>query len=335
MPTPFAALALAVLCQDPASAPADPVVARVGTFEIRQSDLLAEMNRLIPLTFYHGRVPRKKMDAFRDRALERLIEKALIYLDAKAKGLAASEEEIRRTFEESLQKAGPAYRSLSAGEKAKLLEKYRPLVERRVLRDKNEALFEKLVPPLKEEAVRAEYESRKSSLLAPKEAHFRHILVKVRPEAGRSEIEAKRALIEKARAEILAGRPFGEVAKKVSEDIYAARGGDMGWVREGSFRGGAVNEAAFSLKPGELSKIVTSIYGFHLVQCVAVKPRRVLSYEEAAPQLRRELAQKIRADARARWLADLRRRFPVERFAVGAFAPRPASRPATRPTGRR
>ncbi|GEM_PF-1922001 len=314
----------------------NPVLAEVGSVKIRQSDVLAEINRLIPLNFYHGKVPVEKMESFRDKALQSLIERALIHQDALASGLRAGEEEIRATFEASLKKAGPKYSELPSEEKAKLLETYRPLVERRVLIDKNEARFEASLPKVKEEAVRATYEARKSKLLAPREGHFLHILLKVDPGASEAEIAKAKEKMLKARKEILGGRPFAEVAKEISQDIYASRGGDMGWVKEGSFLGGPVGEAAFKLEAGELSELVSSIYGFHLVQCLAWKPRKTMSFEEARKSIEIELEEAIRRSARERWLATLRERFPVKIHRVGILAESPkeetaSSKPASRP----
>lgn len=309
-------------------------VAVVGGVRISERNLIDEVDRLIPLTYFHSRVPESKMHEFEIRALEALIERALIYQDAVARGLTASREEIEKEFSRALEKAGPQFKRIQDDQRKKLLESYRPLVIRRILLDKNEARFSQSVPAVTREQVRSRYEARRSELQAPLEAHLSHILVKVDPAASEAQDREKRRQIDDARKAILGGRPFAEVAKELSEDIYARRGGDMGVVKQGSFLSGPVDKVAFSLGEGELSQVVSSIYGFHLLRCHAKKPRRLLSLEEAGPRIRAELVREARRAARKRWLEPLRRRYEIRILRAdlagkkGGRAPRqPASRP--------
>lgn len=103
--------------------------------------------------------------------------------------------------------------------------------------------------------------------------HTRHILVRY---AGAKNAEAKikrsKADAQKLATEIhgeasKAGADFEALAKKRSEDSSAGRGGDLGSVGRGMFAP-AYEAAAFALKPGELSAVVESDFGFHVIQRV-------------------------------------------------------------------
>lgn len=103
--------------------------------------------------------------------------------------------------------------------------------------------------------------------------HTRHILVRYKgaknaePKIKRSKEDAQK-LAEKLHAEATkAGADFEALAKKKSEDSSAERGGDLGSVGRGMFAP-AYEAAAFALGPGEISAVVESDFGFHVIQRV-------------------------------------------------------------------
>lgn len=103
--------------------------------------------------------------------------------------------------------------------------------------------------------------------------HTRHILVRYKgaknaePKIKRSKADAQK-LAEKLRAEATAsGADFAALAKKKSEDSSAERGGDLGEVGRGLFAP-AYEAAAFALQPGEVSAVVETDFGFHVIQRV-------------------------------------------------------------------
>jgi len=103
--------------------------------------------------------------------------------------------------------------------------------------------------------------------------HTRHILLRYAgakradDDVKRSRDEAK-AEAEAVRAMIAGGQDFAEVAKDKGEDGTAERGGDLGPIGRGMFAY-AYEEAAWSLKPGELSPVVETDFGFHVIERLA------------------------------------------------------------------
>ncbi len=80
--------------------------------------------------------------------------------------------------------------------------------------------------------------------------------------------EVKRTAIERmteARARLDAGEAFADIAREYSDDASAATGGDLGWFGRGAMVP-EFEEAAFALEPGEVSGIVPSRFGFHIIQ---------------------------------------------------------------------
>lgn len=142
---------------------------------------------------------------------------------------------------------------------------------------------------------------------ALKQTHARHILIKVNELVGENEARHK-LLTLKERLDN--GADFAELARLHSQDLSAAKGGDLGWLYEGD----TVPEferAMNALKPNEISAPVRSPFGWHLIQ---VLERRT---EDASPERKRLLArQALRErkldEAYEDWLRQLRDRSHVE-----------------------
>ncbi len=118
-------------------------------------------------------------------------------------------------------------------------------------------ILDKIIPP---EAVREHYEKMQEEIWA------RHILLKSFQDMSESDLEMLRARTEKIYAELLAGADFDSMAKAVSEDVTTAqRGGDLGYFTWGKMVD-EFQEAAFAMEVGEMSAIIKSSYGFHIIK---------------------------------------------------------------------
>lgn len=307
--------------QDPGRPPAetptaDPVIATVRDREIRLSELIEEVDRLIPLNFYHRRVPPDRLAEFQRDAFDRLLVKHLIHMDALESGITASDEEVRAEFESALREAGGAYATLEAGPKEQLFQEVRAALVRRTLIRKNEDQLAAGVPRLEAKQVRSIYDERiaadESAFMAPKEARFLHVFVAVDPSRIAQDEDVKKAKIEAALAEIRQGQPFASIARIYSEDEYAAAGGDIGFQQAGSFRMKSLNEHAFEMNVGETSEVIRSLHGFHLLHCAEIKPPTRHPFEVMRPEIESWLRSEHLSLARGRWLAALRAKYPVQ-----------------------
>jgi foldase protein PrsA len=107
--------------------------------------------------------------------------------------------------------------------------------------------------------------------------HARHILIRATPsnptvstppseaDTSKADQDAK-AKAEKCIAEIKAGKSFEEATKEYSDDTMTKdKGGDLGWFRSGEMFP-EVSDAAFSMKPGDISAPIKSYFGYHIVK---------------------------------------------------------------------
>ncbi|MDP6343132.1 MAG: peptidylprolyl isomerase [Alphaproteobacteria bacterium] len=131
-----------------------------------------------------------------------------------------------------------------------------------------------------EERLRARYEAEKGGAGGPEEVHARHILLESKEDA------------EHALAELGKGVDFAALAKKLSKGPSGAQGGDLGFFAKGDMVP-EFAQAAFALKPGEVSAPVKTQFGWHIIKLVARRQAKGPSFAERAPALRQEIAREV------------------------------------------
>ena len=159
---------------------------------------------------------------------------------------------------------------------------------------------------LTEQELRAAYSGSLDNFRIPEKMHARHILLSMqdKPDAEKKTLLAKAEdLVKQAKG----GADFAELAKKNSTDSNASEGGDLGTFAHGQMVP-EFESAAFALKPNEISGVVTTQFGYHIIQALEKEPARVEPFEKVRPDLERELrgqrvvevvqdtADKMRAD---------------------------------------
>ncbi len=136
-----------------------------------------------------------------------------------------------------------------------------------------------------EEEIRTLYESRKENYQQPEQRHARHILFKT----SEGDTAAVRAEQKKKAEEVLQlarkeGSDFSELAKEYSEGPTKERGGDLGFFAQGRMVP-AFDQAVFSLQPGEISDVVETQFGYHIIKLEEIRPATVRTFEEVRDNL--------------------------------------------------
>ena len=128
------------------------------------------------------------------------------------------------------------------------------------------------------------YENQRARLTRPEQRRARHILVRLAQNADAATQKASREKIEAAQDRIKAGENFADVAMQVSEDVTAADGGDLGFFTRGSMVP-AFESVVFAMQKNEVSDVVETAFGLHLIQLDEIQPEVAKSLEEVRSQL--------------------------------------------------
>ncbi len=147
-----------------------------------------------------------------------------------------------------------------------------------------------------EEQLRQRYEVQKLNFRTAEERKARHILISAASSASEQEVSEAKAKSESLLQRINSGEDFAELAKAESQDPGSAKnGGDLGFFGLGVMDK-AFEEATFALQKGEVSGVVRSAFGFHIIKLEDVKGGETKPYEEVAAELKREMQHDLAAE---------------------------------------
>ena len=280
--------ALLVLFARPAATQTlDRVAAVVADQAILESEVLAQVQFLAINNRVDARDP-----AVRTRVLQSMVDEKLIVAQAIDDSVTVSEDEVTQAMDRAIQQ-----RVQQAGSEARLEELYGMSISR-IKREyrgqfRNSLLSERLSQQrlgslgITRREVEAFYATYKDSLgRVPEEIELAHIY-RV-PAASPGSKQAARTLLLSLLDSIRTGTPFEELAERWSQDPGSAtRGGDLGLVRRGLFVK-EFEEAVFSLNEKQISPVVETKFGLHIIQLVerrgdAVRARHILRRIDRLP----------------------------------------------------
>ena len=143
---------------------------------------------------------------------------------------------------------------------------------------------------LPEQDVKTYYEQNLERLAGQEQRRASHILINAPKDAAAAERDKARAKAQELLAQIRkAPKSFADVARKQSQDPgSASKGGDLDFFARGAMVK-PFEEAVFGMKEGEISDVIESEFGFHIIQLTAIKSPKAPSFEAMRPQLEADL----------------------------------------------
>lgn len=146
-----------------------------------------------------------------------------------------------------------------------------------------------------DDQLRRIYNQDKDSFRVPERVHVRHILLKTMDKPA-DEVPKIQARAEDLLKQLKGSADFAELARKYSEDPGSAtKGGDLGWITRGQTVAN-FEKAAFSLKPKEISNVIKTEYGFHIIQVLEKDTPRVKPFEEVKDTIASEQKRQMVVD---------------------------------------
>lgn len=251
--------------------------------------------------------PAEKM-GLRSAALNRLVDKKLVEQKIRELDIRVSEEELRASIEDvkkqnnltqdALEQALAAQGLTFTQYKAQLKEQ----LER--MRLMSQEVRSKI--QVGEREMREYYDSHRDSYGGAETFHARHIFFKLDPKAKPEDAAATEKLANEALAKARAGEDFAALAKKYSQDPAAAKdGGDLGSFKKSDMLP-EIGDTVAAMKPGDVSSIVRSPAGLHIIKLEQKSREAGRSFEEVKDSIEEQLYKKKSDERFNQWVKDLR-----------------------------
>lgn len=250
-----------------------------------------------------------KKVAFYRRVWERVVERELLDREAKRLGLEPKEEEVQKVLEDLKKKYGLGDEELSLELRR---QGFDPRTYPRYLKTQLEKarIIDLIIRPKvspSEGDLQAYYEAHKENYAVPSEVRLSQIFIS---SADKTEREAREKL-ERVLEELERGTPFEEVAKAYSEDPSAPEGGDLGYV-EMSALDPAIREEIEGMQIGEVSPVVRSSKGFHILLFTDKKGGQPLPFEAVRERVMEDYFREEIEKEYRRWLEERKVKYGVK-----------------------
>jgi len=286
---------------------------------------------------------RTRLEQLREGIVSEMIDRTLIAEEAERRGLSIPPDKLQAALERTIQQFGGEQKyDAYLAEHHLTRDEYAQVIKSEIYGELMRDELSKGIAVADEE-IKKYYEAHKSEpqFQQAERVTASHILINARPNlisqqlqreknlsgealatAAREELEKRRKTAEDLRRRAAAGADFAQLARQHSEDPSSREeGGSLGtFARNTHTR--AFDDAAFALKPGMVSAVVQTEYGFHIIKVTAKEAARAQTLSEATPEIRRLLMTERQAAKLTEALKEMRRKARVsikEPFRFGAL----------------
>lgn len=267
------------------------VVARVNDVELTAMDLDDAMAEILPYASFHGRLSPEKKAQYIPAAMDRIVERELLYQEARRQGMKVEKARITEAKEALISRMGGKSEFKRILKERGITEKqYEKNLERTFLAEdvkKSETVDKVVTTP---EEVKAYYEKNKADFVRPEARRIRHILISVDPGSSDEDRARKRAVAEDVVRKARSGEDFAQLAWDFSDDPYRVKGGDFGLIHSGRLDP-ELDKVVFSLVPGNISDPTETIYGYHVIKVEEVKGKEQLNLEDVAQKIEKMIRE--------------------------------------------
>jgi peptidyl-prolyl cis-trans isomerase C len=286
------------------------VVARVNGEEVKKADFERMIHTLEQRA--GQQIPAERRDEILRGALDQLVVYTLLSQESRNRGIKVEETEI----DQKVQQLRAKFPNQEAFAKA--------LTDRGMTMDglKHDARVDISVTKLMEAEVATEpapsdedaktfYEKNPDRFKQGEKVRASHILIKVDQKAPPAAKQQARTKIDAVLKQAKAGGDFAKLAQEHSQDGSAAQGGDLNYfTREQMVPEFA--KVAFELKPGEISDVVETQFGYHIIKVVDHQQARTMPYEQVGPQIKQYLGNQKKQQHAETFIDGLKKKSKIE-----------------------
>jgi parvulin-like peptidyl-prolyl isomerase len=245
--------------------------------------------------------------------LNRMIDDLLIEQESRKSGIAVRDEEVTDAIM-SMQKQ----RKISPDEFRKALERekitpedYRKDIRDQIMRMKLIRRDIKSRVAVTDEEIGEYYRSHREDYEGKESVRIKQILLVLPKEEAPVVKEKLRSDAEAIQKRLMNGEPFEPLSAKYSQGPEAASGGDIGYIEKGVIIP-EVEDAAFSLPLNQISGVIESPIGFHIIQVVDRRGAGLKAMESVRDEIREKIDRKKMEKMYEEWMEELRKRSHIE-----------------------
>lgn len=282
----------------------EAVVATVNDTKYTKTDVekkVTEMTRQ-----FQGQIPPGMEAEVARQALQNLVDQQLLLEAASAEGKSASEAEIQQQYDTFAAQAPTPEQFQSALTSMGFTdETFRAEISKNLTIEK--LLDEKLATAraVTPEDIEAYYQDNPDQFKVPEQVQASHILIKVEADDTPEVKAEKRQRLEALKKEIDGGADFAELAGANSDCPSKTRGGDLGlFTRERMVKPFA--DAAFAMEVGQVSDVVETQFGYHLIKLTDRKAEGSRPLDEVRQQVENQLDRQYKEAAFNTYMESLR-----------------------------
>jgi len=240
--------------------------------------------------------------------LEIMVEERLQVQEAKKLGIDVDENRVLQAIDDlkTNNRITDEDFKLMLKQEDRTLEQYKSYIRDQILMSQVVRFQMGNKVKVSDQEVANYYKSHEKDYWLPPKVHARHILFINTPETSEVDKKLKESQARQVLKELKAGGDFIELAKKYSEDVSASTGGDIGIIEKGKMVP-EFEKVVFQLKPGEISDLVQSRYGYHIVKVEEQIPGKPKPLDD---QLKEAIKEKLFGDKSDKlykdWVAKLK-----------------------------
>jgi peptidyl-prolyl cis-trans isomerase SurA len=248
-------------------------------------------------------------------ALEHLIEKRLLDQKIKELNIKVSDEEVKQAIEDVKRQNNMASQEVLVSALASqglTFEQYRTQLQEQIEKLKLVSMEVRAKIQVGETETREYYEANRAKYTEDDTFRARHIFFRTNEKAPADEIKKTMTTALMVLAEAKSGKDFAELAKSYSEDPAARKdGGALGSFKKGDMMP-ELETSILSLKPGEVSELVYTTSGFHIIKLEERSTGKMKPFESVKAEIEETLYRKKSEERFNQWAKELRSKASIE-----------------------
>lgn len=257
-------------------------------------------------------IPAERRDAVYRQVLEELVTYTVLSQETRARKVAVTDDEVESAIKQMRARVGTEEdfkKALDA--RGMTLDKLKADTRIDISINKMVEAEVATQPPPTDAEVRDFYDKNPDKFKQDEAVRASHILFRVDENADaatkKKAMDEAQSVLKEARS----GSDFAELAKKHSADGSAAQGGDLNFFTRGQMVP-PFDQAAFAMKPGEISDIVTTQFGYHIIKVTERRPPTTVPFEQVSERIKEFLTQQHKQQKADGFIQSLKQKAKIE-----------------------